>query len=93
MLEENEENTFEKLCQKQAFFKGSFAYGCSMKKAATLEEQAECQGTNLQCVPALSIAARGSCSTQRLSCGGGRDTRAAGILCADRPCLYLFIFQ
>lgn len=85
MLEENEENTFEKLCQKQAFFKGSFAYGCSMKTATALEEQAVCQGTHLQRVPALCVVANGSYSTQRSSRGGGRDMRTTGIPCAGWP--------
>lgn len=75
------------------FFKGSFAYGCLMKKAAMLEELAVVRGTHMQRVPALSIVASGFYSTQRLSCSGGRDMRAAGIPCASQPWLCLFIFQ
>lgn len=64
-----------------------------MKKAATLEEQAVCQGTHLQRVPALSITASGSYSPQQFFCGGGRDMHATGVPCTDWPWLYLFIFQ
>lgn len=75
------------------FLEGSFAYGCSVERATTLEEQAVCQGTHLQRVSTLSITVSASYSTQRLSRGGSRDTRASGILCTDWPWLYPFSFQ